>query len=127
MAGATSPNHDDSLARPHIASGKVVALAKTGHPAKGALPGVPNLTASYPDADFIAWISIFASKRTPKEVVGRLNAEIAKVLALSEIRTRLGNMDLTAAAGSPDDLDRTLRADYAVNRDLVKSVGLKVD
>ena len=115
------------LARPHIASGKVLALAKTGMPAKDALPAVPALTTFYPDAEYIPWVAVFAPKGTPKNVVAKLNAEIGKALALSEIRTRMGNMDLTPASGSPGDLDRTVRAALAVNRELVKSIGLKID
>jgi len=115
------------LARPHIASGKVLALAKTGMPAKDALPAVPALTRFYPDAEYIPWVAVFAPKRIPKDVVAKLNAEIGKALALFDIRTRLGNMDLTPASGSPRDLDQTVRADLAVNRELVKSIGLKLD
>jgi tripartite-type tricarboxylate transporter receptor subunit TctC len=115
------------LARPHITSGKVLALAKTGFPSKEALPGVPALTDSFADAEYIPWQAVYAPKGTPKDVVAKLNAEIGKALALADVRTRLANMDLTPASSSPGDLDRTLRADYAVNRDLVKSVGLKID
>ncbi|MSQ20933.1 MAG: hypothetical protein EXR39_15595 [Betaproteobacteria bacterium] len=115
------------LVRPHIVSGKVLALAKTGFPAKEALPGVPALTDSFADAEYIPWQAAYAPKGTPKDVVAKLNAEIGKALALSEVRTRLANLDLTTASSSPGDLDRTFRADYAVNRDLVKSIGLKVD
>ena len=115
------------LARPHIASGKVLALAKTGQPSKDALPGVPALTTFYADAEYIPWLAVFAPKATPKSIVAKLNAEIGKALALSDIRTRLGNLDLTPIGGSPGDLDQTLRADLAVNRELVKSIGLKLD
>jgi tripartite-type tricarboxylate transporter receptor subunit TctC len=115
------------LARPHITSGKVLALAKTGFPSKEALPGVPALTDSFADAEYIPWQAVYAPKGTPKDVVAKLNAEIGKALALADVRARLANMDLTPAGSSPSDLDRTLRADSAVNRDLVKSIGMKVD
>ncbi len=115
------------LARPHIASGKVLALAKTGQPSTDALPGVPALTTFFADAEYIAWQAAFAPKGTPKDVVAKLNAEIGKALGSSDIRTRLGNIDLVPAGGSPGDLDQTLRADLVVNRELVKSIGLKLD
>lgn len=115
------------LARPHIASGKVLALAKTGMPAKDALPAVPALTAFYPDAEYIPWIAVFAPKGVSNEIVTKLNMEIGKALASPDIRTRMGDMDVIPVGGSPRDLDQTLRADLAVNRDLVKSIGLKLD
>ena len=115
------------LARPHISSGKVLALAKTGLPSKDALPGVPALTTFFADAEYIPWQAAFAAKGTPKEVVAKLNAEIGKALASSDMRARMGKIDLTPVGGSPSDLDQTLRSDLAVNRELVKSIGLKLD
>ena len=39
----------------------------------------------------------------------------------------MGEMDLTAIGGSPGDLDQTLRLELTLNRELVKSIGLKLD
>jgi tripartite-type tricarboxylate transporter receptor subunit TctC len=115
------------LARPHILSGKVVALAKTGLPANEALPGVPALTTYYPDAEYIPWVAAFAPKGTPKDVEAKLSAAIGKALGLPEVRTRLREIDLTAAPSSPSELEQAIRTDMNVNRDLVKSIGLKLD
>jgi tripartite-type tricarboxylate transporter receptor subunit TctC len=115
------------VARPHISNGKVLALAKTGQPSKETLPGVPALTSLYPDAEYIPWQAAFVPKGTPPEVVALLNSEIGKVLASSDVKTRMASLDLTPVGGSARDLDRTLRADLELNRELVKSIGLKLD
>ena len=129
VAGAESAiiNVGLGLARPHITNGRVIALAKTGFPSKEALPGVPALTASYPDAEYIPWTAVFAPKGTPQSVVVRLNAEIAKAMSAPEFRSRMADLDIAVIGGSPTDLDKTLRADVSVNRELVKSIGLKLD
>ena len=115
------------LARPHITSGRVIALAKTGFPSKEALPGVPALTAAYPDAEYIPWTAVFAPKGAPRAIVARLNAETTKALAAPEFLKRMAELDIAVIGGSPEDLDKTLRADVSVNRELVKSIGLKLD
>lgn len=115
------------LARPHIVSGKVVALARTGFLSKDTLPGVPALTSLYPEVEYIPWQAVFVPKGTLQSIVMRLNAEIGKALAAPEIRARLSELDVTGTGGSPGDLDKTLRADIAVSRELVKSIGLKLD
>lgn len=115
------------LARPHIGSRKIIPLAKTGLPSKDALPDVPALTASYPDAEYIPWQAAFAPRGTPREIVARLNAAIGKALAAPDVRSRLGEIDLTAAPSAPAELERAVRADMNVNRELVKSIGLKLD
>lgn len=115
------------LARPHIASGKLVALAKTGHPSVDALPGVPVLTASYPGTEYVPWLATFAPKGVSGEIVTRLNTAIGRALAAPEVMSRLKEIDVTPAHSSTAELDKTLRADMAVNRDLVKRIGLKLD
>jgi tripartite-type tricarboxylate transporter receptor subunit TctC len=115
------------VARPHIASGKVLALAKTGQPSKDTLPNVPALTTIFPEAEYIPWQAAFAPKGTPQQIVALLNAEIRKALAWSEVRTRMASLDLTSVGGAASDLERILRADLELNRELVKGIGLKLD
>jgi tripartite-type tricarboxylate transporter receptor subunit TctC len=115
------------LARPHITSGRVRALARTGFPSKDALPDVPPLTKFFPDAEYIPWQGVFVPKGTPREVVARLNAAIVKTLAASDVATRLTALDLAPTGSSPAELDKAVRAEMDVNRELVKSIGLKLD
>ncbi len=115
------------LARPHIASGKLVALARTGHLAADTLPGVPALTASYPGTEYVPWQATYAPKGVAGEIVTRLNAAIGRALAAPEVVSRLKELDVTPVHSTPAELDKTVRADMAVNRELVKSIGLKLD
>ena len=115
------------LARPHIASGKLVALARTGYPAPDALPGVPALTAAYPGTEYVPWLGTFAPKGVPGDIVAKLNAAIGRALAAPEVVSRLKELDVTPVHSTPGELDKTVRADIAVNRELVKSLGLKLD
>ena len=115
------------LARPHIMSGKIFALAKTGFPSKDAFPEVPALTAMFPDAEYIPWQALFAPKRTPKQIVAKLNAAIGAALAAPDVQARFKELDLTATPSSVAQLEQAVRADMNVNRELVKSIGLKLD
>jgi tripartite-type tricarboxylate transporter receptor subunit TctC len=115
------------LARPHISSGKLMALAKTGHPSADALPHVPALTATYPGAEYVPWLAVFAPKGVVGDIVTRLNAAIGRALAQSDVQSRLKEIDVTPTHSTPGDLDKTVRADMAVNRELVKRLGLKLD
>jgi tripartite-type tricarboxylate transporter receptor subunit TctC len=115
------------LARPHITSGRIVALAKTGFPSKDAFPEVLPLTATFPDAEYIPWQALFAPKRTPKEILAKLNAAVGRALAAPDVQARFKDLDLTASPSSPAQLEQAVRADMSVNRELVKSIGLKLD
>ena len=115
------------LARPHIASGKLVALAKTGYLASDNLPGIPALTATYPDTEYVPWLAVFAPKGVPGDAVAKLNTAISRALVVPDVVSRLKEIDVTTVHSSPGELDKTVRADMAVNRELVKSLGLKLD
>ena len=115
------------LARPHISSGKVLALAKTGLPRRTRCSGVPALTTFFADAEYIPWQAAFAPRETPTEIVAKLNTAIGKALASSDVRTRMAEIDLTAVGSSQSDLERTVRSDLTLNCELVKSLGLKLD
>jgi len=105
----------------------VRALARTGFPSTAALQDVPALTKFYPDAEYIPWQAAFAPKGTPGDVVAKLNAAIAKALTAPEVASRLAALDLAAVSSSPAEVDRTIRSELTVNRDLVRSIGLKLD
>jgi tripartite-type tricarboxylate transporter receptor subunit TctC len=115
------------LARPHIASGKLVALAKTGYPAADTLPGIPALTATYPDTEYVPWLAVVAPKGVPGDIVAKLNAAIGRALTAPEVVSKLKELDVTPVSSSPGEVDKIVRADMAVNRELVKSLGLKLD
>jgi tripartite-type tricarboxylate transporter receptor subunit TctC len=89
--------------------------------------GVPALTASYPGAEYVPWNATFAPKGVPGEIVAKLNAAIGRALAMPDVVSRLKELDVTAVSSSTGELDKTVRADMAVNRELVKSLGLKLD
>jgi tripartite-type tricarboxylate transporter receptor subunit TctC len=115
------------LVRQHVLTGKLHALAMTGFPSPDAFPGVPPLTKFYPDAEYIPWQAAFGPKGTPREIIARLNAEVVKALSATDVRSRFAEIYLTSSGSTPEELDKTVRADMNVNRDLVKSVGLRLD
>ncbi len=115
------------IARPHIDSGRVRALARTGYPSKDALQNVPALTRFYPDAEYVPWQAAFAPKGTPRDIVTRLNGAIAKALAVPEVSSRLAALDLAPVSSSPAEVEQAVRSEMELNRGLVKSIGLKLD
>ncbi len=127
MTGEVGAAIASSLAQPHIQSGKVIALVAIGPPLNDVLPGVPPLSSFYPEAQVVNWQAAYAPAGTPKPIVERLNATFASVLEAPEMRARLALVGLTASASTPADLDQIVRADQAVNRELIKRIGLKLD
>src|SRR5436190_2474178 len=73
----------------HVKAGKLVALAvSTGERSK-FYPGLPSIGETYPGFDSASWGAIFAPAATPKPVLERLHATLARLVADSAARERL--------------------------------------
>jgi tripartite-type tricarboxylate transporter receptor subunit TctC len=96
---------------PHVKAGRLRALAATSARRSAVLPGVPAMSEIYPGFVYEAWVGLLAQARTPPEIVARLNAEIARALGQPEVKRRFAELGLETAPGSPEDLDRWIRAE----------------
>lgn len=91
---------------PYVRSGRIRPLAVTSKARSEALPNVPTLAeAGVAGIDLFEWIFMLAPANTPKEIISRLNAELAKVLTAPEIKERLGTGGFEAAPSTPQRLD----------------------
>jgi tripartite-type tricarboxylate transporter receptor subunit TctC len=106
---------------PHIKSGALRALAVSTPQRNPAFPAVPTATeAGVPGYDFASWGGLFAPAGTPREVIARLNAEVAKALASDDLRKRFDDMGLVAKSSAPEEFGRFLVAEMNRWKALVK-------
>ena len=96
---------------PHLKAGRLRALAITSSRTSAVLPGVPAMSETYPGFVSEAWVGLLAPARTPPEIVARLNAEVARILGLPDTKARFAELGLEAVAGTPEELDRWIRAE----------------
>jgi tripartite-type tricarboxylate transporter receptor subunit TctC len=82
--------------------------------------GVPGFEAS-------SWFGLLAPAGTPRDVITRTNAEVAKWLATPEAREKLSAQGAIVAGGSPDDFARHIAAETAKWAKVVRESGAKVD
>ena len=75
------------------------------------LPGVAALSETYAGFVSEAWVGLLAPAKTPPEIVARLNAEVAKILDLPDVKARFADQGLETAGGTPAQLDRWIRAE----------------
>ncbi|MCJ8141918.1 tripartite tricarboxylate transporter substrate binding protein [Ancylobacter sp. A5.8] len=89
---------------PFVTNGQLVGIAVTGEERLAALPNVETFKeAKLPLADAGTWQGVMTTGGTPPEVVARLNAELAKILAMPEIKDRVAEQGGSVRPGSPDD------------------------
>ena len=112
----------------HIKSGKVRALATTGRQRSATLPDVPTVAeANVPGYEATIWLGLMAPKGTPPAVVARLNAEIGKITANTEVRRAWAAQGTAAMTMGTDEFTRYLNADIAKWARIVKISGAKIE
>lgn len=112
----------------HIRSGKVKAVGTTGEKRSAVLPNVPTMAeAGVPGYDAVIWLGIMAPKNTPREIVNRLSAEIAKITSRPEVRDAWAKQGALAMAMSPDEFARFMTSDIAKWERIVRISGAKAD
>ena len=113
---------------PHIRSGRLRILAVSTAKRVAALPEVPTVAESgYPGYDVGALYAVLAPAGTPAAIVGRLSTELAKIVAVRDIRERLTGLGLETVGGTPEQLTAFMTADVDKWIKLVQKIGLKTD
>jgi tripartite-type tricarboxylate transporter receptor subunit TctC len=114
---------------PHAKGGKVRVIGVFGAARSPLLPGVPTVAEQGVQVDSgEAWAGIWAPARTPKAELDRMQAALARVLAMPEVRATLQ----TRATLHPDfrpaaELDRLQRKELAYWGPVIKASGFSPD
>ena len=91
------------------------------------LPNVPTVSESgVPGYDATIWLGIMAPKDTPKEIVDRLNAEIAKVIAKPEIRDAWARQGAVPMTMTPAQFGGFLTQDIDKWAKVIKTAGIQI-
>ncbi len=113
---------------PHVRAGRMRALAVTGEHRTPAVPELPTVAeAGVPGYSVILWYGLLAPGATPVELVGRLNAEVAKALSDTDVRARLAAQGVDTAGGTPAAFAALIMSDLKKYADLVKRAGMKAE
>lgn len=111
-----------------VQSGKARVLAIAGPARAGALPNVPTVAeAGLPGAEVLVWYGLLAPAGTPKDIVARLNAEIARALGRPEIRARLIEAGSDPASSTPEEFGRMIASDLAKWKKVITAANIKIE
>lgn len=115
-------------AQPQLKGGKLRALAITGAKRSPMMPDLPTLAeAGVPGYEVTGWYGVFAPAKTPRAIVLRLNGEIARILALPDVRKRLSAEGAELMAGTPEQFAAFIKSELAKWAKAVKLSGATAD
>lgn len=130
LAGRVSLSFTDLFPTvPHVKAGKLRALAVSGAKRSPAMPDVPTMTeAGVSGFETGQWFGLVAPAATPKEIIAKLNAEIVKIMHLSEVKERLNKLEgLEPMSSTPEEFDAHIKAEIAKWAKVIKAAGIPVE
>ncbi len=113
---------------PHVASGKLRALATTGLTRAAATPDVPTVAeAGVPRFEVLNWQGMLAPAKTPGAIVQKLNGDLVTTMNTRALSDILAAQGLEAARGTPQEFGALIRSELDRYRKLVIAAGIKAD
>ncbi len=112
---------------PHIQSGRLRAIAVSSAKPSAALPGVPPVGDTLPGFDTSPWTGVAAPGATPKEIIARLNQEIARGYSAPDVRDRLLREGNDVVLNTPEQFDAFFRGEMEKWAMVIKAAGVVVD
>ena len=114
---------------PHVKSGKLRMLAVSGPKRMPQIPDVPTFAeAGLPDYAYDTWSGVCAPVGTPPEIVSRLAAEIAKIMATPEGRESVLALGWEPfLSDTPEAFAAYVKAEYAKWGDFIRQAGMMID
>jgi tripartite-type tricarboxylate transporter receptor subunit TctC len=110
---------------PHVKAGKLKLLAVTESKRSALLPNVPTVAETVPGYELAVWYGFFGPKDLPTEIVKRLNTEINHVMALPDVREKMGAMGVEVVQSTPEGFAKTLRQDTDKYTKLIKELNIQ--
>ena len=113
-----------AITLPQVKAGRIHALAVTSPKRHPAVPQLPTMAeAGLPGFESQQWFALFGPAALPKDIVARLNAEVARWLESPEVRARLSNEGAEPGGLTLDQFAAFIRADAARWMKVIKASG----
>lgn len=110
---------------PHIASGRLRALAVTSPKRTSQAPELPTVAElGYPGYQAASWFGLVAPAGTPAAAIDRLNRDVNAILAKPDTRERMAAMGAEPGGGTPADFRRFLEDEVRTWSTLIRQIGL---
>jgi tripartite-type tricarboxylate transporter receptor subunit TctC len=112
----------------HVRAGKLRAIAVTSIARSASAPEVPTIAElGYPDFEASSWFGLLGPADMPREIAQKVQAEVARVLKVPEIREKLVQQGADPVGSTPEEFAAYIRAETAKWAKVVKASGARAD
>ncbi len=107
-----------------IRSGKLRALAVTQRTRYDALPDVPTMAETWPDAEMSSWLCFAAPAGVPAPIAERLSGAIVAALQEPATKKKIEDSGLVVVASKPAELAALIERDKVARGKLMRQAGI---
>ena len=112
-------------ARPHVASGRMRALAITTKRPSSVFPDLPTIDSIYPGFDIDNWFALFAPAGTPQTVIVKVHAEAVKGMQHTEMKTGMTREGAEPIGNATAEFAAFFRVEIDKYAKIIKASGAK--
>ncbi len=113
---------------PHIQAGKLKGLAISGEQRSAAVPNVPTFAeAGVRGFEAKGWYGVVAPAATPRPIVDKVSAEMARFLAAPDVKKLLNGLGVEPLISTPEQFGALIRSDNAKWAKVIQSTQIKLE
>ncbi len=113
---------------PQVRGGKIKALAMFSNKRLASAPEVPTMAeAGGPPLESSTWVMFLAPAATPRDIVNRMSAEVAKVIAANDIKSRFESLGIIPVGNNPEQAAQFLADEITKWSKVITTAGVKAE
>ena len=107
---------------------RLVPLAVTTAARTPLFPDIPTVAESaIPGFEWDQWYGLFAPAKTPRAVVEQLSKEVSQVLALADIKEKVGIRGSVTKGSTPEQFEKFFRTEEAKIGKAIREAGIRLN
>jgi tripartite-type tricarboxylate transporter receptor subunit TctC len=110
-----------------VKSGKLIGLATSGRQRSPHFPDLPTIGDFYPGFETTSWVGAIAPAGTPRAIVDKLNAALARILAEPDVKSKFDLQSAEIVASTPEQFGEFIKAESAKWGKVIREKHIHID